>query len=213
MDESAARQPVIDSVAGAAEPSTTPVWSPPKSRADRRSEAIALDLVRAGKPDEAIALLVKLYGQALVSFAQRVIRDREVARDICQTVFFEAFRDISKYEGRSSLWSWLCGITSHRSIDELRRRKRNPNDTLPVVEQAAEQPDTDQQLAERRALEQCLSKLNDPLRAQVLMRFGAGLSFVEIGEYIGEAAGTVQVRINRALPLLQRCLRNQGVRR
>ncbi len=212
MDESAAGQPVIDSITGAVEPATA-VWSSPRSRADRPKEEVALGLVRGGKLDEAIAVLVKLYGQPLISFAQRVIRDRELARDICQTVFLEAFRGIAKYEGRSSLWSWLCGITSHRCIDELRRRKRAANDTLEVVDHVADVPDTDEQFAGRRALEQCLSKLNEPLRAQVLMRFYGGLSFVEIGEYINDTAGTVQVRINRALPLLQRCLRNQGVRR
>ena len=188
-------------------------WNPPKSRADRANEELVLGLVRGGKLDDALAMLVKLYSQSLVSFARRVVRDREIARDICQIVFLEAFRGIAKYEGRSSLWSWLCGITSHRCIDELRRRKRSPNDVLEVIEQIADIPDTDEQLAERRAIERCLTKLNDPLRAQVLMRFYGGLSFAEIGEHIGDAPGTVQVRINRALPLLQRCLRNQGVQR
>jgi DNA-directed RNA polymerase specialized sigma24 family protein len=45
------------------------------------------------------------------------------------------------------------------------------------------------------------------------MRLSLGLSFVEIGEISGEQPSTIQVRLSRIMPKLQRCLRSKGIAR
>jgi RNA polymerase sigma-70 factor (ECF subfamily) len=157
------------------------------------------------------------YGTAIAAFALRVVRDPELAKDVRQQVFLEAFQGISRFEARSSLWSWLCGIAYHRCLDELRRiRRSSPVDHFDVWDALAEQPDpamdTDR-VEKRRALEDCLGKLSDSLRAELLMRCFLGLSYVEISELVGATHGTLQVRMSRILPQLRRCLRSHGLTR
>jgi RNA polymerase sigma-70 factor (ECF subfamily) len=45
----------------------------------------------------------------------------------------------------------------------------------------------------------------------VLLRFQQGLSYADIERLTGERATTLQARVVRALPLLRRCLEQQGL--
>jgi RNA polymerase sigma-70 factor, ECF subfamily len=194
-----------------------PAWQPPRSRVDLSAEEAALACVHRDRRGEALKILMRVYGAPITAFALRVVRNRELAYDIRQQVFLEAFQGIDRFEGRSSLWSWLCGIAYHRCLDELRRARRaSTNDDLALADVLVARGESivdAERIAKRRALEQCLGKLTVELRTQLLMRCFFGLSYAEIGETIGAAHSTVQVRISRILPRLRRCLRDEGLTR
>jgi RNA polymerase sigma-70 factor, ECF subfamily len=208
MDEGSTEKDAVES---------GPTIQSPRSAANPVAEGAALAHVRAGRCDEALKVLMTTYGTHITAFALRMVRDADIARDLHQQVFLDAFQGITKFEGRSSLWRWLCGITYHRCMDELRHRRRVAlGDDFDVWERLDTPPDPvmdADQLAMRRALEACMAKLPVAMRAQLLMRFHWGMTYVEIGEMVGDPDGTVQVRISRILPRLRRCLRNEGVAR
>jgi RNA polymerase sigma factor (sigma-70 family) len=193
-------------------------WQSPKSRADLDAENRALELFRAGKHDQAISILMTLYAAPLVTMIRRIVDDAELAKDIRQIVFLQALRDLEQFEGRSSVWSWLCGIAANRSIDAIRKRrsraadKQEPSELLDQLA-APEDADVDHDHAALRALESCLQKLPDELRSEVLLRYKSGLSYQEIAEIRQKKAGTLQVRIARGLAQLRDCLRRKGVER
>jgi len=153
------------------------------------------------------------YGSALTAFAARILGDRELVKDVRQQVFLEAFQGLHRFEGRSSLWTWMCGIAYHRCLDELRRRRRlETSARLELVDVLAGHPDTAvdaDRVAKQRALETCLGKLSPAMRSQLLLRYFLGLSYLEIAEVTGSPHGTVQVRICRILPRLRQCLRGE----
>jgi RNA polymerase sigma-70 factor, ECF subfamily len=194
-----------------------PGWRPPKSRVDCSAEEAALAHVRRERPDEALKILMKAYGTPIIEFAHRIVRNRELASDVSQQVFLEAFQGFAKFEGRSSLWSWLCSIACHRCLDELRRlRRASTGDDLEVLDDLAGQLDPmmdADRAAKRRALEQCLGQLPPAMRTQLLMRCFFGLTYAEIGQTVGATHSAVQVRISRILPRLRRCLRGEGLTR
>jgi len=200
-----------------AEPGAATPWQPPRSRVDHSREEVALACVHRGDREEALKILMTAYGAPLMAFIVRTLRDRELAKDVRQHVFLAAFQRIDTFEGRSSLWSWLCGIAFHRCLDELRRNRRSPTlhdfDVLDALGEPSEPMMDPARLTRRRALEQCLGKLSPAMRTQLLMRCFLGLSYAEVGEAVGEAHGTVQVRISRILPRLRRCLQGEGVTR
>lgn len=189
---------------------------PPRtsSRVNPAAEEAALDALRRGKTADALKLLMGAYSGAITAFAIRILRNRESAKDVHQLVFLEAFQGFQRFEGRSTLWRWLCGIAYHRCLDELRRgRRQSVADDFDVWDELAAPPDPTMdpsQAARRRALEKCLGKLSDSLRMQVMMRCYFGMSFAEIGEAVGDPHGTVQVRVSRILPRLRKCLLGEG---
>jgi RNA polymerase sigma factor (sigma-70 family) len=192
-------------------------WEPPRSRANRAAEDEALAFARHGQRDRALTILLDAYGTAVTALAVRLLRNAEVAKDVRQQVFLEAFQGFARFEARGSLLSWLYSITFNRCMDELRRNTRLvPSDNFDVLDRLDREPDPvmdADRVAERRALEHCLARLQPRLRAQLLMRYMEGLSYVEIGEIVGEPPGTVQVRMSRVMPKVKRCLRGEGVAR
>ncbi len=194
----------------------TPPPSNRKSRVKLEAEEQALARLRSGRRTEAFTILMRAYGVPLTAFITRIVRSGEDAKDLNQQVFLEAFRGIDRYEGRASIWSWLCGIAYNRSIDCIKAKKRTISvDGFDVLESLGirlEQTMSGEAILIRKALEKCLAKLRPEIRAQVLMRFGEQMSYQEIGEVLGEEHGTVQVRISRVLPKLRKCLRTEGMR-
>jgi RNA polymerase sigma-70 factor (ECF subfamily) len=204
-----------DAEAGAVAEPGPPLRS--RSSIDPLAEERALALVQRGRRAEALEILMVAYGHKITAFAERMLRQNELANDVRQQVFLQAFQGLDGFKAQSSLWSWLCSITYYRCLDELRRLGKwaiaeevESIENLLYEEDASLDPD---QLAKRRALERCLMKLPPPLQAQLLMRCFFGLSYAEIGELVGTSHATVQVRISRILPRLRRCLRGQGVAR
>jgi RNA polymerase sigma factor (sigma-70 family) len=201
---------------GEGAPTSRPPPPPRKTRIQPQIEEKALELVAGGRTNEAFKLLMVAYGDAVRAFILRIVRHEEAAKDLTQQVFTEAFLGITRFQRRSSLWTWLCGIARNRSIDHTRRNRRVVEiDDLDVWRTLAVQQDETMSVHEtekRQALEKCLAKLSPELRAQLMMRFDLGLSFAEIGHEVGDAPGTVQVRVSRALPKLRKCLSGEGAR-
>lgn len=185
------------------------------SRVNLEAEKTALAWARRGRPEEMLKVLMTAYDAALAAFVVHLVRDRDLTKDICQRVFLDAFQDIEKFQGRGTLWSWLCGIAYHRSLDEMRQKRRFAlNEQIDVLKELEQEPnlEMDPDLpAKRRALAHCLGKLTVEMRAQVLMRCFLGMSYLEIAEVIGDSHSTIQVRISRILPRLRRCLAEKGV--
>ncbi len=62
-----------------------------------------------------------------------MLRDTEDARDCVQETFFLAFRSITSFEGRSSIWVWLRSIVVNVALMKLRYRRRRPEVALEDV--------------------------------------------------------------------------------
>lgn len=182
-------------------------------------EAEALAHLDRGDPRGALIVLMRAYGDAVLGHCIRVLRDRALAEDIRQQTFLEAFRDLPRFQRRSTLRCWVLGIASHRCLDAIKARRRrdariDSGEEEPVVTAADESPDPSHHVdAERtsRVLEGCLEGLSEEVRMTVLMKFQHDLSYEEMSPMVNQRPGTLQARVARALPILRRCLETRGV--
>lgn len=171
-----------------------------------------------GRDREAVLTrLMTDHGEAVYALCVRILRDRTLAEDVLQQTFIEAHRDLDRFQGRSSVRTWLLGIASHRcqdAIKSLRRRQRRFETDDSAMATAAD-PTADpvspiERARIQRALEDCLSELSSETRSAVLLRFQSGMSYEHMAEVVGDKADTVRARVCRALPLLRRCLEGKG---
>lgn len=65
------------------------------------------------------------YGDALYSFALLHLRDKHLAEDAVQETLLAALQARKRYDGKSSVRTWLIGILKHKIIDEYRRQARH----------------------------------------------------------------------------------------
>jgi RNA polymerase sigma-70 factor (ECF subfamily) len=173
-----------------------------------------LMLLQTGDSPAALRLLMERYGDDVRRYCYRALRDTSLADDVRQQVFFQAYRDLANYRGCSSLQSWLFGIVRHRVLDAMRARHRMES-RLQNTELAtrSDAPDPRPSPAEsldvmrlHHFLEEALRRLSEPARSMVLLRYQSGLTLEEIAAMTGESAGTVHMRIARALPRLRKAI-------
>jgi RNA polymerase sigma factor (sigma-70 family) len=197
--------------------------APPLARVVAAAVAVDEDAVLRGWIAEGhlrrtVARLMERHGDAVFSFALRVVGDEEAARDVLQQVFLEAHRDLSSFAGRSSFKTWLLSIANHRALDAVRARRRRSK-RLVDEDELVERSDDDAPCAvalldgsrETSALEHCLAQLAPEVRAALLMRFSQELRYDEIAQLTGDRVGTLHARVTRAMPVLRRCLESKGI--
>jgi RNA polymerase sigma-70 factor (ECF subfamily) len=166
----------------------------------------------------AMELMAREYGDIVFSNAYRILGSHAAAQDALQQTFFEALRDLSSFQSRSSVKTWLLGIGTHRALDVARRIRREAQwqaseDEVDDVPETTllEVPAALDQRRRTRALEECLRQVSAQVRAALLMRFQHGLSYEEISKSCSARPGTLQARVTRAFPVLRRCLINKGM--
>ena len=164
-----------------------------------------------------LAEMMQEHGKAVLGFCLRVTQDATLAEDVTQQVFLEAYRDLERFEGRSSPRTWLFSIASHRCFDALRNEQRRTKRLVADEDAAAAVADPGggplDGIDRRRlgaALDDCMALLSPDVRATVLLRFQTGLGYRELVEMLGANADTLQVRVSRALPVLKRCMERKG---
>jgi RNA polymerase sigma-70 factor (ECF subfamily) len=176
--------------------------------ANRDPDGDALALVARGELAAATQRLMKRHGARIYRYCRSALRDVSLADDVHQQVFMEVLRDLPRFGGRSSVLSWVLAIAHHRVLDAAKARRRagarhRPADTTAAIDLA---PWPDELLDDarlRQVLAACVDELAPPIRAAVLLRYQQGLSFDEMAEICGEQAGTLQARVQRALPRLR----------
>jgi len=177
----------------------------------------AQTLLSRGDRRGAIAALMDAHGEAVFGLCVRVLGDRALAEDVLQQVFLEAHRDIDRYQGRSSLSTWLKGIASHRCKDAIKSRKRREqrldSDDRAALDAVDPSAAPHERLDHARvvvALEDCLTKLSDDVRMSVLLRFQSDMTYDEMAGVLDANPDALHARVSRALPVLKRCLEAKG---
>ena len=69
------------------------------------------------------------YSGTVTAYLTRLSGSAELAEELMQETFYRAVKNIDRFDGRSSVYTWLCGIAKHLYYDSLRRRK--PTEPLP----------------------------------------------------------------------------------
>ncbi|MDZ4277858.1 MAG: sigma-70 family RNA polymerase sigma factor [Dehalococcoidia bacterium] len=163
--------------------------------------------------------IVAAYQNRVYNLCLRMLGSPPAAEDATQEAFLSAYRSIGRLRG-SGVRSWLFRIASNTCIDELRRRRRQPQVSL---ESPATNDDDDRPLdvadrdagPEQRALQGELGealqaellRLQPDQRLAVILCDVEELSYDEIASAMGCSVGTVKSRISRGRRRLREALR------
>src|SRR5919108_2394042 len=87
-------------------------------------DAHLLTALRAGD-EAAFVELVDMYGPALLRLALAHVRDRAVAEEVVQETWLAVLRGIDRFEGRSSLRTWIFRILMNTAKTRGAREARS----------------------------------------------------------------------------------------
>jgi len=160
-------------------------------------EASVIALVRAGNTD-AFADIVEHYQAPIQRYLYRLTGDYELAQDLAQDTFIQAYKNILKTKSEFSLKAWLYRIAANNAW-QYHRRKRLisfipilglKRGKMPTVDCAGK---ADQYME----IEEALLKVPQQQRVCMVLHFVEGFKYREIAEILRISEEAVRKRVAR----------------
>jgi RNA polymerase sigma-70 factor (ECF subfamily) len=174
----------------------------PQPRSIGRETSDASLIRSIGEGDKhAFQALFDRYNTVVFRFALRLVRDESTAEDVVSEVFFDAWRQARKFEGRSRVSTWLLAIARNKALTMLRRCSEAQLDESAAT--AVEDPTDDAAIAiekkERSTiLQNCLTQLSAKHREIIDLVYYHGQSIDEVAAIIRIPPNTVKTRMHYA---------------
>jgi RNA polymerase sigma-70 factor (ECF subfamily) len=179
-----------------------------------RSDLELVRSLRAGD-EGAFVILVQRHNHSLLRIARSFVPNAAVAEEVVQDTWMAVVRGISKFEGRSSLRSWLVGILVNRARSTGAREHRS----VPVATHEAAidasrfdegghwisppqhfTQDVEDRMTARQLSKSIRSSIEDlpPSQRQVVtLRDIEGLSSKEVCDLLEISAGNQRILLHR----------------
>jgi RNA polymerase sigma-70 factor, ECF subfamily len=106
------------------------------------NEMMLVEALRRGDESAFIAL-VDLYHPTMIRLAGMYVADRTLAEEVAQEAWLGVLRGISRFEGRSSLKTWLFRILTNRAKTRAEREGRTVPFSSLVIEIGGDEPAVD----------------------------------------------------------------------
>jgi RNA polymerase sigma-70 factor, ECF subfamily len=189
-------------------------------------EATVVAELKAGS-EEAYAWLIAQFQQPVYSLVYRIVSDPADAADTTQEVFLKVFRGMKRFNGGSSLKTWVYRIAVHEASNRKRwwfRHKSREMSIEPdepvegkpglalknVLVDRGDSPLENVAQRELKArVEKELRNLEEPFRTTIVLREIEELSYEEIAEVMETSLGTVKSRLTRGREALRKRLEPQ----
>ena len=132
----------------------------------------------------------------------RMLRNHDDASDVAQDTYIRAFAAIGKFDGSSSVDTWLYRIAVNEALQLLRRRKRQGRLLREHSDYSERRPDQPPNEA-RLDVEEAVTGLPEDESAMIVLRYYEGLSYAQMAEVLDKPAGTIASGLNRARAMLK----------
>jgi RNA polymerase sigma-70 factor (ECF subfamily) len=160
-----------------------------------------MELVGAGRRDEAIALLLPAFRRKVFGLAYSFLRDRDAAEDVTQEVFIKIWRALPGFDGRASMSTWIYTIARNASLSALRARRPQSSLSDPQVMEAVELSNPVQAAdvsVDRAAILRLVDQLPVKQRQVIMLFYMEAQSHEEVATMLAMPLGTVKTLLHRA---------------
>ncbi len=130
------------------------------------------------------------------SVAVRICKCRELAQDVTQEAFINAFKRINQFRGDSPFWGWLKRVVVNHAISALRKLPRH--DAVELEEHMSYSEGDQDRMGYSMDLEQALEQLSHEDRSVVWLHDVEGYKHREIALLFGKTESFSKTRLNRA---------------
>lgn len=157
------------------------------SGSDTQQDA-ELELVQKVLDGDAAAarLVVGQHLAPITRYSFRMLGDAAEAEDIAQETFLRLWRDLSRWESRAKLATWLHRVAHNLCIDRIRSRRTAPLVTAPEpLDPGGEAGEQMEAIQQSRAVAAALAELPERQRAAVTLVYHQGLSNRQAAEVLG----------------------------
>jgi RNA polymerase sigma-70 factor (ECF subfamily) len=159
---------------------------------------------------DAVGLAARRHGEAIGRLCMALLGSQAEAEEAAQEALIAAYDAMASYRGEGSVKAWLMGIARRICARRLETRTRQQSKLRLVYDASSEASQAPDDLLEKRRMAEriraALESLRPSEREALVLRYGADLSFRELGEACGIDEATARKRASRALNRLRAVL-------
>ncbi len=151
--------------------------------------------------------LIETYQRKVYHIIRRMVIIHEDADDLTQNTFIKAFRNLDKFEGNSSIFTWLYRIGTNEALSFLEKKKKryffSIDDHQDKMESYLDQPGilTGDQIQIR--LQKALLKLPDKQRLVFHLKYQEELTYEQMSEITGTSVGALKASYHHAVKKIE----------
>lgn len=175
-------------------------------------------MARAVHDDASFRELVSRYERPTYLMAFGMLGSRHDAEEVSQEAFLAIYKNARLFDPERSFTAWFYTIAGNLCKNVLRARKRK---FLSLDYDCAQEPEERedsnpanilQEQSTRNDIAQAVSSLKPKYSVVLMLRYGEGCSYEEIGEQLGLTLSAVDTRLYRAKKLLRSKLESMGIK-
>ena len=151
------------------------------------------------------------YKNSLEAYAFSIIQDWGLAEDAVQEALIQVSAKSGEL-GSDGLLKWMKTVTHRRSVDIIRRRKRNiyNQDLMDAVNRAFEKQLDDAVVVEdgwrRDTLDFCLRQVDNKAKKLILAFYLDGRKTEDLAKEFGRSANSIRIQLHRLRDVLRKCV-------
>lgn len=155
---------------------------------------------------EAFGEIVDLYRGNLIFFIHRYVNDLDTAEDLAEDAFVELIVHPERFEGKSSLKTFLFAIARNKAVDWLRKYKRMKPVPIDEVGEIADLRTLEQAVAaedRKRRLSEALEQIKDEYRIAIHLVYLEEMSYDDAGKIMGRSRKQIENLVYRGKKALR----------
>lgn len=150
---------------------------------------------------------------AVYHYILTLCRNDSEAQDITQETFLKAIKSIDKFDGNSSLYTWLCAIAKNLWINNCKKNQReisfeNITEMNMDAYKSLEQKVFEKDMA--LYVHKVLHNMQEPYKEVFSLRVFGQLSFSEIADLFSKTESWARVTYHRARKMIGDKMRKDG---
>ena len=149
------------------------------------------------------------YALKIYKYIFALCKNNDIADEILQETFYSALKNIDKFKGKSSIYTWLCTIAKNNWKNYLIRKNKIkfvPLDEDLLDYSQFENTENKQELVD---LYKAMHKLDSITKEILLIKLHSDLTFKEIGDLFGKSEQWARTRFYRGKLKLKEDLKNE----
>jgi RNA polymerase sigma-70 factor (family 1) len=173
------------------------------------TEALANLLKQASTRHEAFPVLVKQYQRRVYGIVRKMVIDHDDADDLVQEVFVKIWRNLDKFKGDSTLFTWIYRIATNESLQFLRKKRNQVRLGTDIREYFENVLVSDNYIdgdEVQRKLQKAILQLPDKQRLVFNLKYYEDLSYEEIAGITETSVGSLKASFHHATKKIEEFL-------
>lgn len=162
-----------------------------------------------------IEYILEAYGNKILKLCFIQLGDMEEAKDAAQEVFLKVFKNLKRYSGESSVYTWIYRITINTCFDILGKRNKSKYEDISLyINFIKESKDTEEIILKRLTshnIREALMKIPERYRILLYMFYFEELKISQIATILEEKENTIKTRLKRGKNALKRIIESEGI--